>query len=66
MLISLSHTARKLLHPGSCVDQSAIMFHRLVQAAGASHASSKLSLVLDAELLSSWQTQAATVQTESK
>ncbi|KAL0037727.1 hypothetical protein WJX77_009734 [Trebouxia sp. C0004] len=35
-------------------------------ALGASHASSKLSLVLDAELLSSWQTQAATVQTESK
>ncbi|KAL0041666.1 hypothetical protein WJX79_000259 [Trebouxia sp. C0005] len=35
-------------------------------ALGASHASGKLSLVLDGELLSSWQTQAATVQTESK
>lgn len=35
-------------------------------ALGAGHASNKLSLVLDAELLSSWQTQAATVQTESK
>ncbi len=39
---------------------------RFVYAAGASHASDKLSLVLDGELLSSWQTQATTVQTESK
>ncbi len=66
MLVILWDTARKRLHPGSCSNQSANMFKRLVYAAGASHASDKLSLVLDGELLSSWQTQATTVQTESK